>query len=292
MNNPGLLRDTGSSVDLTTSSPSNSPALKKTKPNSPTVQPEPPAPVAPLATTKRRSKKRSPPPSKKPSSSIKPVKFSSTPAHVLEEPLPPAPHDHKHKNVLIDISFDFNKDSLAQFEGDNGKKVVFAIQQLILNLRITDKTAVLNPTEDSPDDPPIGGMTSNNVPQNMTALSNYVSGLNPRSFQAQSRPQDHIEPGTPTSRRTSSITYGVISLSCDKDPGTLINQISYEWARFGSYLKVKELQAVETITPFQIYYVYSLTHRQTLIDEQREILRAAQDRMHQEDYFVTRDLPR
>jgi hypothetical protein len=73
------------------------------------------------------------------------------------------------------------------------------------------------------------------------------------------------------------MAYGVLSISCDKDPVHLINQISYEWARYGNHLKIKELQAVETSMPFTIYFVYALMHRQTLIDEQRDILKAAQN---------------
>ena len=56
-------------------------------------------------------------------------------------------------------------------------------------------------------------------------------------------------------------------------------------------MKIKELQAVETITPVAIYFVYALTHRQTLIDEQREIFKEAQKRMHETDYFLDHDLP-
>jgi hypothetical protein len=125
--------------------------------------------VAPLATTKRRSKKHPPPPSRRPTSLIKPGKYTTLPAPVPDEHPPNLPHQHKFKQVLIDIALDFNKDCLMQFEGDNGKKVVYAIQQLILNLKIADKTAILNPTEDNPDAPPIGGNTTHKVPQNMTA---------------------------------------------------------------------------------------------------------------------------
>ena len=172
--------------------------------------------------------------------------------------------------------------------------MVFAIQQLILNLRIADKTTCLHPSEDSPEDPPIGGPQNNKVPSNMTALSNYVKGLNPRAFQSATK--HHLasaDPTLPLSSRntTTSLAYGVLTLSCDKDPELLINQVSYEWARFGNNIKIKELQAVETKTPYQIYYVYALTHRQTLIDEQRDIFKSAQTRMHHEDYFLDHDLP-
>jgi hypothetical protein len=170
--------------------------------------------------------------------------------------------------------------------------MVYATQKLIVNLKIADKFAVFNPAEDT-GEPSLGGQTSNPVPTNMTALSNYIKDLNPCAYHATNRAsQDasELKTGT-TSRRSSSIAYGVISIACNKDPKLLINQISYKWARYGNHLIIKELQAVETITPFAIYYMYALTHRQTPIDEQKEILKAAQTLLHQEDYFIERDLP-
>lgn len=171
--------------------------------------------------------------------------------------------------------------------------MVYAIQQLLLNMKLADKNATLNPTEDTMEEPPLGGPSAHPVPTNMTALSNYITGLNPRAFQSSRANQEQQDPALSgnTRRSPSSQAYGCISISCDKDPELLVNQISYEWARFGNQLKIKELQATVTVTPFQIYYVYSLTHRQTLIDEQRDILKAAQDAMRESDYFLDRDLP-
>jgi hypothetical protein len=95
-----------------------------------------------------------------------------------------------------------------------------------------------------------------------------------------------------TSKKAScTLVHGVIAVSCNKDLETLVNKISNEWACYGSYIKLKELQAVETVNPYQIYFVYLLTHRQTLVDEKGDILKAAQVKMHQEDYFVSQDLP-
>jgi hypothetical protein len=45
------------------------------------------------------------------------------------------------------------------------------------------------------------------------------------------------------------------------------------------------------ITPYAIYFVYALTHRQTLINEQRDIFKLAQQKMNEEDYFIHQDLP-
>ena len=192
----------------------------------------------------------------------------------------------------MDLSIDFNKGDLTQFEGDNGKKMAYAMQQLIVNLKIADKYAVINPAEDSPNEPPLGGQSGQPVPSNMMALSNYIKGLNPRAFQSNNRQSEMQEAAAPTNtRRPSAQSYGVISISCDKEPKQLINQISYEWARFGNYLRIKELQAIKTSMPYAIYFVYALTHRQTLIDKQRDIFKEAQSRMHKEDYFLDRDLP-
>ncbi len=170
--------------------------------------------------------------------------------------------------------------------------MAYAMQQLIVNLKIADKYAVINPADDPSDELPLGGISGQPVPSNMTALSNYVKGLNPRAFQSRSGASDTQDmTNTAGSRRPSTQAYGVISISCDKDPELLINQISYDWARFGNYLKIKELQAIETSTPYAFYFVYALTHRKTLIDEQNDIFKEAQARMHKEDYFLDRDLP-
>ena len=169
--------------------------------------------------------------------------------------------------------------------------MVFAIQQLILNLKIADKHATINPIEEDSDDPPLGDQSSTPVPSNMTALSNYIKGLNPCSFQTNNKSNKDAQEPVASGPRRSLLAYGVISISCGKDPELLVNQISYEWARVGNQMRIKELQAVETITPFAIYYVYALTHRQTLIDEQRDIFKLAQKKMNDSDYFIDHDLP-
>ena len=285
INNPGLLQDNPTPSNETETSPSNSPAKKKSKQSS---SPDKNSTKAPNPSSHRKkSKKRSSSPA--PTSVLKPSKYSGSSKAKSDTP-PPPPHVHKHRNVLIEISIDFTKDSLIQFEGDNGKKTAFAIQQLLLNLKIADKHATLNPTEDDSDDPALGGQSSSPVPTNMTALSNYIKGLNPRSFQTNGKTPQENQDATPSSRRPA-LAYGVISISCDKDPTLLVNQISYEWARFGTQMRIKELQAVETITPYAIYFVYALTHRQTLIDEQRDIFKLAQQKMNEEDYFLDHDLP-
>jgi hypothetical protein len=79
---------------------------------------------------------------------------------------PPPPHEHKFKKVLVEFSLDFGKDSLSQFKGNNGKKMVFVMQQLVVNLKIAGKWATIDPTEDTSDYPALGGQTTRPVPSN------------------------------------------------------------------------------------------------------------------------------
>lgn len=75
------------------------------------------------------------------------------------------------------------------------------------------------------------------------------------------------------------------------NPEALVNQLSSEWVQYGSYLKPKELEVIETETPFEVYFVYSLTHKQTLIDEHVDILKHAKEKIHWCDYFLDQGLP-
>jgi hypothetical protein len=220
-----LLSDSLPSTDGKDLSPSNSPAKKKSKPSSP-EQPKGSLELG-QSSHQKKSKKRFT--SSTPASVLKPSKYASSSGKSKEASNPSPPHVHNHRNVLLDISIDFTKESLSQFEGDIGKKMVFAIQQFLINLKISDKLATINPIDTLSGGPPLGGRSSTPVPTNMMALSNYIKGLNPRAFQTNRRtsqdPQDLTHGPT---RRTSALAYGVISISCDKDPELLVNQISYE----------------------------------------------------------------
>jgi cytoskeletal protein RodZ len=181
INNPSLLSDTDPTPATTETSPSNSPAKKKSKPSS-TVLPK--QSTETTQSQKKKSKKRTSTTS--PASVLKPSRYAQGSGKSKKAP-PTPPHAHTHCNVLLDISIDFSKESLSQFEGDNRKMLVFAIQQLLINLKIADKMATMNPTEASTDEPSLGGQTSHPVPTNLTALSNYIKGLNPRAFQTNGR---------------------------------------------------------------------------------------------------------
>lgn len=151
MNNPDLLADTTQTLDMASeASPSNSPAAKNTKTDAPSLTSHQNAP-APRVSQKKRSNKRDN--SSAVTSVLHTGRYSTGPSPITDKPNPPQEHIYCYKKILIELSIDFQRDCFAQFDGDNGKKMVFAIQQLILKLRIADKMACLHSSEDSPEDP-------------------------------------------------------------------------------------------------------------------------------------------
>jgi hypothetical protein len=99
----------------------------------------------------------------------------------------------------------------------------------------------------------------------MTALANYCKGFNPKSFQTSAGAGgDNLdslgEIGTRANgggggkKKNNAIAYFLFILASNKEPRELVNQVSYEWGRFGPHARVKELQSMETET---IYCIFS-----------------------------------
>jgi hypothetical protein len=194
INNPRLLSDKDPTENVTNAaSPSNSPAKKKPK-TTQTTKTDTPIAEASANPGKKKSKKCTASSSASPASVLKPGRYSG-PNPGPDENAPPPTHNHRHQNILLEISIDFNKEGLEQFEGDNGKKTVYAIQQFLINLKIADKLATLNPAEGTTDEPPLGGQSAHPIPTNMTALSICMKGLNPRAFQSSCSRQDQQDTG-------------------------------------------------------------------------------------------------
>jgi hypothetical protein len=149
----------------TADSPSSSPVKKKKKPSA--TAPEFNKTGGDLEKDKKqKTKKETPKTSTQPASVLKTGKLGSgyRLSFADEAPQTKAPHDHKHKRVIVEINEDLAAESLNQFEGDNNKKAVYAIQQLVVNLMIADKHAVLHHAEDPSMESTIGGAGGNAVP--------------------------------------------------------------------------------------------------------------------------------
>jgi hypothetical protein len=200
-----------------------------------------------------------------------------------EAPKKKAPHDHKHKRVIVEINIDLMSDVLSQFESDNNKKAVYAIQQLVVNMMIADKFAVIHNADDLGMDATIGGAGGNAVPTNMTALSNFVKGFNPKPF-ANSTSYDP-QGGQNRGRRQNNVIYGWIVISCDKEPEALTQQLSYEWSKFGNRICVKELQSGATSTSYIVWFVTTQCPKKVYIEEMRLITEMAIRALDNRDFF-------
>jgi hypothetical protein len=211
----------------TADSPSSSPVKKKKKPSA--TAPEFNKTGGDLEKDKKqKTKKETPKTSTQPASVLKTGKLGSgyRLSFADEAPQTKAPHDHKHKRVIVEINEDLAAESLNQFEGDNNKKAVYAIQQLVVNLMIADKHAVLHHAEDPSMESTIGGAGGNAVPTNMTTLSNYVKGFNPKPF---ANNHSYESQGSQIRGRCQdNLIYGWITISCNKDPESLMQQLSYK----------------------------------------------------------------
>jgi hypothetical protein len=159
-----------------------------------------------------------------------------TPPEKQQPKVTAAVPEHKHKGIVIEASIDFRKPAFSSttFENDPCKKTAHGLKQLLTNLHIGDPTACILPHGD-PDGIPIGpgGVK---VPENMTALSNYCKGFNPKAFQTKSGGGggdrlDSLGEGTNSGggkgNNNKSTAYFLFRLGCNKDPSELITQVSY-----------------------------------------------------------------
>jgi hypothetical protein len=201
---------------------------------------------------------------------------------------------HKHKGIVIEASIDFRKPAFAAFDNDPCKKTSHGLKQLLINLHIGDQSACILMFGD-----PEGihiGPGGVKVPDNMTALSNYCKGFNPKVFQTTSNGGggdrlDSLGEGIGSGngkggKNNKSTAYFLFLLGCNKDPVELITQVSFEWGKFGSHIRVKELQALDTETIYCFFFLFSQTSRALLMEELKCIFKEIQDDMLKTDFHL------
>lgn len=158
---PKILKDPDMSTGTT--SPPSSPVKKKTHPDGAT---QPNTHLQEVTVNEKKPEKRSTTKKSKNTqnkfgSVLKPSNYD---VHSLNSQIYPlsvkttCKYVHKHQKILVELGIDFSKDALSQFESNNGKKVVFSKQQLVLTLGICDKSAPVIPIKDTDlSSPPLEG---------------------------------------------------------------------------------------------------------------------------------------
>ncbi len=203
------------------------------------------------------------------------------------------PHVWTHSRVVVDASLDLAAPALAHYDKDNCKKTVHALKDLIKNLALADKHAALC-HKDATETTHIGGSAGIPVPDNMTALGNFLGNLNQKQFgNRQTQPggdgdEDALSgiKGGGQKKNNGRFAYFSVFLSCDKDPRELVSQVSFEWTNFGSFIRVKELQEMHTETPVVCYFLFSMVPKRIIQAEWEQCLTTIRDRMHADDLFI------
>jgi hypothetical protein len=70
--------------------------------------------------------------------------------------------------------------------------------------------------------------------------------------------------------------YPTLIFLLDVDPKTIVSRVTHELCRAGGfYFQEKQLQCMETVTPFIIYYLYTFNNITTLHAELTDLLKRA-----------------
>ena len=84
-------------------------------------------------------------------------------------------------------------------------------------------------------------------------------------------------------KRNTTVAYFQIRISCNKDPLLLVSQVSFEWGKFGFYVRKKELQALDTQSQYCFYFLFSQVSKSILSEELTSIFKRAQERLWSDD---------
>ncbi len=144
------------------------------------------------------------------------------------------------------------------------------IGNLLKNIQLVDPTAIMHATVEWESSKPLGSKAETNT--NMTTLLAYtLVGNNANAFKPKKnnnktkgcKGKDKLDTLDPS-------VYPTFIFSSDVDPDTIVSCVTHEFCHAGGfYFRKKQLQCIETVTSFIIYYLYtfndSATHHAELI---------------------------
>jgi hypothetical protein len=195
----------------------------------------------------------------------------------------------------VEGAIDFQKDLLQQYAPNRCKMLCQAISFLTKQLNMVDNTFTINHKD--PTETLAIGHGGQRVPENMTSLCNYILRLNPNHLKETSHGRDgdaldSIQPGERKGNKNSNQTcYFTFFLSSDVEPSELISQVSYEFMNVGAFLRVKDLQTLDSESPIIFHNLYSLNHKPTIQAEINHCFELIHADMYEDDFMATGDHP-
>jgi hypothetical protein len=146
-----------------------------------------------------------------------------------------------------------------ELKGEDKQGVyVKQIENLLKNIQLVDPTAILHATVKSENSMPLGSKAEMNT--NMTIFLAYAPvGNNENAFKQKknnNKTKGHKGMDKPDTLDPS--VYPTLIFSSDVDPNTILSRVTHEFCHAGwFYFQKKQLQCVEPVTPFIIYYLYT-----------------------------------
>jgi hypothetical protein len=145
------------------------------------------------------------------------------------------------------------------------------IGNLLENIQLVDPLAIMHATDKTGGAKPLRSKTK--MSTDMTIFLAYAPvGSNASAFKPKrnnNKKQGHKGKGKPNTLDPS--VYPTLVFLSDVDPNIIILHVTHEFCHAGGfYFQKKELQCVETVTPFIINYLYtfnSLTAKSILVGE-------------------------
>ncbi len=150
------------------------------------------------------------------------------------------------------------------------------IGNLLENIQLVDPTAIMHAAVKTNNSKPIGKKEEINA--NMTIFLAYApvgkdrNAFKPKKNNNKKKGQrGKDEPDT-----LDPSVYPTLVFLSDVDAETIVSQVMHEFCRAGGfYFCKKQLQCVETVTPFIIYYLYTFNDIAALCREPTDLLKKA-----------------
>ncbi len=185
---------------------------------------------------------------------------------------PPAPA-YKYEQVFYEAGLELKGE-------DKYGAYVKQIGSLLKNIELVDLSAILHAAVETDSMKPIG--KKEELSNNKTIFLAYAPvGKNQNAFKPKKnnnkkkgrRGKDEPELLDPS-------VYPTLVFSSDVDPETIVLRVTHEFCRAsGFYFRKKQLQCVETVTPFIIFYLYTFNDIATLSAELTDLLKKAHEEL-------------
>jgi hypothetical protein len=193
--------------------------------------------------------------------------------------------DYKFERVFYEAGLELKgKDKYSAY--------VKHIGNLLENIQLVDPLAIMHAVNESGGAKPLGSKSE--ISTNMTVFLAYAPvGHNAKAFQPKKK--NDRRKGRKGKDEPDTLDHSVnptMVFSSDVEPEIVISHMAHEFGRTeGFYFRKKQLQCEETMTPFNIYFLYTFNDIATLRGELTSLLEEALQDLTLPDEFDYSPLP-